>query len=94
MGTVRKIIFVIALIVLLISGYKLGSYFWNAHKEESEFEKLQMKGGHRRLGCRDRHRRRRRARPLPGRAPGGVRRARMPPPAPAACAISPAIQLK
>ena len=46
MGTVRKIIFVIALIVLLISGYKLGSYFWNAHKEESEFEKLQMKGGH------------------------------------------------
>ena len=36
MGTVRKIIFVIALIVLLISGYKLGSYFWNAHKKESE----------------------------------------------------------
>ena len=46
MGTVRKIIFVIALIVLLISGYKLGSYFWNAHKEESEFKKLQIKRRH------------------------------------------------
>lgn len=46
MKKLRVILFLIALAVFIVSGYKLASYYWNAHQEESAFESLQTESGH------------------------------------------------
>ena len=40
MGTIRKIVFVIALLVFLGSGGYLGYHYWQAYKTDQEFEEL------------------------------------------------------
>ena len=46
MKTIRKIIFIIALIVFLVSAGYLARYFWVGHQSEQDFKSLRTEDGH------------------------------------------------
>ena len=42
----RKIIFILALLVFLVSGGYIGYHYYEAYKEDSAFDELKTKNGH------------------------------------------------
>lgn len=44
--TVRRVIFICALILLVVSGSVIGYHYYVGHKAQTDFESLEVKGGH------------------------------------------------